>query len=348
MQSQTFTVAGITCSDCARRVEASVKQVDGVQDCQVDPLSGQLTVWLADPEVSAEPIARAVGTAGYTLMREHDVQHRSMQGFARFVLSKRETILTVIAAALTLAGLALTVAAAPLWSRAPLFAAAIVVGGVPVARHAIQEVLLSRRVGINTLMVIAVIGATFIGEWVEAAVVVVLFSLGEALEGYAADQARRTLDSLLDLAPPVARKLVPTGEIQEIQVEHLAAGDRVLVRPGDRVSADGIVCAGQSAVDQAPITGESVPVEKEPGDEVFAGTINITGALEIEVNRVAADNTLSRMVALVQEAQARQAPVQRFIDRFARVYTPVVAGAAVLIATVPPLLFGEPFLGEQG
>jgi len=347
MQSHTFTVAGTTCSDCARRVEASVKQVDGVQECQVDPLSGRLTV-LTDPEVSPEPIARAVETAGYTLVREQDMRHRSTQGFARFVLSRRETVLTVIAAALTLAGLALTVAAAPLWSRTSLFMAAIVVGGVPVARHAIQEVLLSRRVGINTLMVIAVVGATFIGEWIEAAVVVVLFSLGEALEGYAAEQARRTLDSLLDLAPPVAQKLLPTGEIQEIQVEHLAAGDRVLVRPGDRVSADGIVRAGRSAVDQAPITGESVPVEKKPGDEVFAGTINITGALEIEVNRVAADNTLSRMVALVHEAQARQAPVQRFIDRFARFYTPVVAGAAVLIATIPPLLFGEPFLGEQG
>jgi len=120
------------------------------------------------------------------------------------------------------------------------------------------------------------------------------------------------------------------------------------VRPGDRISVDGVVWAGESAVDQASITGESVPVEKKSGDEVFAGTINTTGALEVEVTRPAADNTLSRMVALVREAQSRQAPVQRFMDRFARVYTPAVAGVAALVAVVPPLFFGQPFWGDHG
>jgi Cd2+/Zn2+-exporting ATPase len=217
-----------------------------------------------------------------------------------------------------------------------------------VARHAFQELWLARSLGINALMVIAVVGAVFIGEWAEAAIVVVLFSLGEALEGYAAEQARSALESLLDLAPPVALKLLPTGKTQEVAVEQLAVGDRVLVRPGDRVSVDGVVRAGESAVDQAPITGESVPVEKKPGDEVFAGTINTRGALEVEVTRLAADNTLSRMVALVQEAQSRQAPVQRFVDRFARVYTPAVACLAVLVAVVPPWLLGQPFWGDGG
>jgi len=178
--------------------------------------------------------------------------------------------------------------------------------------------------------------------------VVVLFSLGEALEGFAAEQARGALESLLDLAPPVALKFLPTGETQEVTVEQLAVGDRVLVRPGDRVSVDGVVQAGESAVDQAPITGESAPVEKKPGDEVFAGTINTTGALEVEVTRLAADNTLNRMVALVREAQPRQAPVQRFIDRFAQVYTPTVAGVAALVAIVPPLFFRQPFWGDHG
>jgi Cd2+/Zn2+-exporting ATPase len=131
-------------------------------------------------------------------------------------------------------------------------------------------------------------------------------------------------------------------------VEQLTIGDRVLVRPGDRVSVDGLVLAGRSAVDESPITGESVPVEKERGDPVFAGTVNAHGALEVQVTRLAADNTLSRMVALVQEAQSRQAPVQRFIDRFARVYTPAVAVVAALMAAVPPLLFGQPFWGEHG
>jgi len=122
----------------------------------------------------------------------------------------------------------------------------------------------------------------------------------------------------------------------------------VLVRPGDRVSADGIVRTGASAVDQAPITGESIPVEKRPGDPVFAGTINVTGALQVQVTHLAADNTLSRMVGLVREAEARQAPVQRFIDRFARVYTPTVTALAVLVAAVPPFFFGQPLWGERG
>jgi len=257
-------------------------------------------------------------------------------------------MMTAVAGVLTLLGLAVTVAGAPPWSRTTLFAVAIVVGGMPVARHAFQEVWLSRSLGINTLMVIAVIGAAFIGEWAEAAIVVVLFSLGEALEGYATEQARGALDGLLDLAPPVALKLLPAGDTQEMAVEQLAIGDRVLVRPGDRVSVDGVVRAGESAVDQASITGESVPVEKKLGDEVFAGTINTTGALEVEVTRLAADNTLSRMVTLVREAQSRQAPVQRFIDRFARVYTPAVAGAAALVAFIPPLIFGQPFWGSHG
>ncbi len=146
----------------------------------------------------------------------------------------------------------------------------------------------------------------------------------------------------------MALKKLPNGEMREAPVEQVAIGDLVLVRPGDRVSVDGIVRAGQSGVDQAPITGESVPVDKKPGDEVFAGTINTTGALEVEVTRLAADNTLSRMVRLVQQAQSRQSPVQRFIDRFARVYTPAVTAVAALVAIVPPLLFGQPFWGEHG
>ncbi|MDY7079860.1 MAG: cation-translocating P-type ATPase [Chloroflexota bacterium] len=352
METKTFAVAGLTCTDCARRLEAAVGQVDGVSDCHADAATGTLTVSLVTPGVSTEPIAKAARATGHTLITgRRPSQEGASQGwigFIRFVFSKRETALTAIAGLLTLLGLALTVSGAPIWSSTSLFVIAIVVGGIGVAHDAFQELWLSRSLGINTLMVIAVTGAAFIGEWAEAAVVVVLFSLGEALEGYATEQARGALDSLLDLAPPMALKLLPSGETQETAVEQLAVGDRVLVRPGDRVSADGFVHAGQSAVDQAPITGESIPVEKGPGDQVFAGTINTTGALEIEVTHLAVDNTLSRMVALVQEAKSRQAPVQRFIDRFARVYTPAVTVMAVLVATIPPLFLGQPFWGESG
>ena len=363
MPTKTFTVEGPTCIDCAARVRATVSQVEGVDDCQVNHAAGTLTVSPAGPDLPTEEIARAVRAAGYALVTDRRPEpcpadrtgRRPILGFARFLLSERETTPTAVAGLLTLLGLILALVDSPLWSQTALFAAAIVVGGIPVARHAFQELWLSRSLGINTLMVIAVIGAAVIGEWAEAAIVVVLFSLGEALEGYAAEQARGALEGLLDLAPPVALRLPPASvgqrsltEPHEVAVEQLTIGDRVLIRPGDRVSVDGLVRAGESAVDQAPITGESVPVEKKPGDTVFAGTINTSAALEVEVTHLAADNTLSRMVALVREAQSRQAPVQRFIDRFARVYTPAVAGVAVLVAVVPPLIFGQPLWGDHG
>ncbi|MBC7250615.1 MAG: cadmium-translocating P-type ATPase [Anaerolineae bacterium] len=355
MTTKSFIVTGLTCTDCAARVKAAVSKVEGVDDCQLDPTTGILTVSLSRPDLPAEQIANAVSSAGHTLVideSERRQRDKPLWGFVRFVFSRRETTLTAIAGWLTLLSLALTVIGMwfplPAWSTIAPLAAAIVVGGIPVARHAWQELWLARGLGINTLMVIAVTGAVFIGEWAEAAIVVVLFALGEALEGYATDRARSALDSLLDLAPPMALKLLPTGETRETPVEQLTIGERVLIRPGDRVSVDGVVRAGESAVDQAPITGESVPVEKKPGDEVFAGTINTTGSLEVEVTRLAADNTLSRMIALVREAQSRQAPVQRFIDRFARIYTPAVAVIAALVAIIPPLFFGQPFWGERG
>jgi Cd2+/Zn2+-exporting ATPase len=327
-----------------------VGQVTGVQSSRADHATGQLTLSLAGPDLNTEHIAEALSSAGYSLVNEwghHDGMHaHPVVAFARFVFSKRDTALTAVAGALTLIGLALIVARAPGWSRMAPFAAAIAVGGAPLARRAWQEAALSRSLGINTLMVIAVVGAVIIGEWAEGAIVVVLFSLGEALEGFAAEQSRQALDKLLDLAPLRALLLLDSGETREVAVEQLRIGDVVLVRPGDRVSVDGTVVSGTSSVDQAAITGESVPVSKQPGDRVYAGTVNTFGALQAEVSRLAGDSTLSLMVRLVQEAQARQPRVQRFMDRFARIYTPSVAVVAALVATVPPLLLDQPLVGD--
>jgi Cd2+/Zn2+-exporting ATPase len=342
--------------------------MEGVQDCLVDHNTGTMVVYLQTLDPPTEQIAEVVEKTGHRLLVADERKQSPISepargpvaGFVRFVWSRRETQLTAIAAALTLLGLGLAwvdlYVGAPILSmlKVALFASAILVGGLPLARFAFQELWFSHSVGINLLMVVAVSGAAIIGEWAEAAIVVVLFSLGEALEGYATERARRALDGLLSLAPPVALKLLAGAEPSaaprtvEVPVEQLEIGDRVLVRPGDRVSVDGVVRAGLSAVDQSPITGESVPVDKGPDDPVFAGTINTSGALEVEVTHLAADNTLNRMVRLVQQAQSQQAPVQRFIDRFARYYTPVVAGAAVLIALLPPLLWGQAFWGSEG
>ena len=324
----------------------TVGKLDGISESQVDLAAGTLTISYVG-ELDAEQVGRAVEAAGHRLIVGRRQNDPHILGFVRFLFAQRDTTLTAAAGGLTILGLLLALLDWEMGSLV-LWVAAILVGGAPIAQLAARELWHTRSLSINTLMVIAVAGAAFIGEWAEAAIVVTLFALGEALEGYAADRARSALDGLLELAPPVALRLLPGGDLEEVPVERLVVGDRVLVRPGDLVSVDGVVRSGRSTVDQSSITGESMPQDKELGDEVFAGTVNGDGALEVDVTRLAADNTLSRMVALVQDAQSRQAPVQRFIDRFARVYTPAVTVAAVLVATVPPLLFGAPFLGERG
>ena len=366
--AKTYTIEGLTCPDCAARIQGAVGQMENINECIVDPLAGTITVHLSTLEVPLAEMSQIVDKTGHRLIVEQerapqattspadqpDRSDQAVLGFFRFILSRRETTLTAAAALLSLLGLALAWAHLYLDVRAlgivqiVLFGAAILVGGLPLARYAFQELWYSKRVGINVLMVIAVTGAALIGEWAEGAIVVVLFSLGEALEGYATERARRSLDALLRLAPPTALKLRADGTTSEVSVEELAVGDRVRIRAGDRVSVDGIVRAGSSAVDQSPITGESVPVAKISGDEVYAGTINASGALDVEVTHLAADNTLNRMIRLVQQAQAQRAPVQRFIDRFAQVYTPTVAVVAALIAVLPPLLFQQPLWGDKG
>ncbi len=348
METKTFKVQGLHCTDCAGVIQCAVTNLEGVNSCKVDVETGRLTLWLDTADFDTTPVAKIVAETGHKLLPEQTSAEKAPTlSFFRFMLSERETLQTTIAGGLTLLGLILHWTGLLVPLQIALFVVAILVGGLPVARHAWQEIR-ARSLGINALMVIAVIGAGVIGEWSEAAIVVTLFSLGEALEGYATERARGALEQLLDLLPPVALKLQPDGSTVETPIAELALHDRVVVRPGDRVSVDGIVRSGQSAVDQAAITGESIPVDKAPGTSVYAGTINTFGALEIEVTSLAADNTLNRMIQLVQESQARQAPVQQFVERFARIYTPIVTISAALIAIAPPLVTGQPFWGEAG
>jgi Cd2+/Zn2+-exporting ATPase len=191
---------------------------------------------------------------------------------------------------------------------------------------------------INVLMVIAVAGAMALGDWREAAAVVWLFAVAQALEARSLDRARHAIRSLMQLAPDVA-VVRREGREREVSASDVRVSDVVIVRPGQRLPVDGVVVAGESAVNQAPVTGESWPAEKRPGDEVFAGSINGDGALEVEAVRPASDSTIARIVRLVEQAQQRRAPVQTFVDRFARRYTPAVVVLAIVLAVVPPLVF---------
>jgi Cd2+/Zn2+-exporting ATPase len=245
--------------------------------------------------------------------------------------------LTVLSGGALTAGLAATAFARPL-AAALLFVAGALVGGVYPARRAVTA-LRTRTVDINVLMVIAVAGALALGEWLEASSVVFLFALAQWLEARTLERARQAIRALVDLTPRDAIVKRNGGE-QRVAVDAIAVGDVVIVRPGDKVPLDGTIVGGHSDVNEAPMTGESLPVDKHPGDEVYAGTINGRGSLELAVTRVGPDTRLARIIHLVEAAQSRRAPVQSFVDRFAKIYTPTVIVLAVLVAAVPPLVAG--------
>ena len=250
-----------------------------------------------------------------------------------------QPVLVGISGCLTITGFLFQWFGAALWLETVALLGATMAGGLlifPAGWKAIR----SFKLDMNALMTVAVIGAWGIGEGAEAAVVAFLFALSELLESMSADRVRRSIESLLSLTPETAIRKLDDGEFEEVESSIVNIGEILIVRSGQRVPLDGIVIEGKSSVNQAPITGESVPVEKEPGQEVFAGTINCEGSFQMRVTKLASDSTLSRIIKQVEEAEQTRAPTQRFVDRFAAIYTPVVFVIAVLTALGPPILLG--------
>uniref|UniRef100_UPI00366E5E29 heavy metal translocating P-type ATPase n=1 Tax=Bordetella pertussis TaxID=520 RepID=UPI00366E5E29 len=231
----------------------------------------------------------------------------------------------------------------PVYVAAALALAAILACGLSTYRKGWIAVR-NGNLNINALMSIAVTGAMLIGQWPEAAMVMFLFNVAELIEARALDRARHAVRGLLDLAPQTATARQPDGSWAEVPAARLRPGDLVRVRPGERIAADGTISEGQSAIDQSPITGESLPVEKGPDDDVYAGTVNASGSFDYRVTAAAGNTTLDRIIHAVEQAQGARPPTQRFIDRFSRIYTPAVVGLAVLVALAPPLLLGHAWL----
>lgn len=219
-----------------------------------------------------------------------------------------------------------------------VFAVAVLAGVYSFARKAAVLAMSGSPFSIEMLMTVAALGALIIGEAEEAAAVVFLFSVGELLESVAADRARAGIRALASLAPKTAVLLDAQGGQRNVPAASLQVNDMVLVRPGDKVSADGVITQGTSSLDDSPITGESIPVVKALGDKVFAGSINLDGALQVRVQKTASDNTIARIIELVEEAQASKAPTARFIEKFSRYYTPTVMALALLVIIIPPLV----------
>lgn len=334
----SLLIRAVDAEDAARRIESGLRAVEGVLSASANVAAQRVGVEFDRRVIDVPGIEDRLRGMGYG-PRSDDPSTRLSVGAPVAWLRKNTEL------ALSLgAGLLLTVAwAGERWLGLPggaailLYALAYLAGAWDILGHLLKQVREGRAgFDIDLLMLVAAIGAAVLGEWAEGAFLLFLFSLAHALEHLALDRARGAIRALGDLAPRSARVL-QDGEIRDVPVEDVEPGSWVIVRPGERIPVDGTVRNGRSAVDQAPITGESVPVEKDEGDEVFAGTVNGDGALQVETTRAAGDRTLDRVIELVEEAQTKKAPTERFTDRFERVFVPVVLVAAVLIAVVGPM-----------
>jgi len=319
--------------DCHEEVvilERRLKPLAGMEAISADVVGQRLHVTYDAAKLTTAAMVDAVGQTGMRMWLEHEQPRTS----ARDVRARQW--LTAASGGALVAGIAASMAGQPL-AAAGLYLAAAAAGGIYPVRRAFSA-LRSRTIDINALMVIAVIGALALNQWQEAASVVFLFALAQWLEARTLERARLAIGALVDLSPREALVKDSAGE-RWVPVEAIGTGVEIIIRPGDKVPLDGRVTAGHSDVNEAPITGESLPIDKKPGDELYAGTINGRGVLELEVTRVGKDTRLSQIIHLVEVAQSQRAPVQSFVDRFARIYTPAVIALAALVALVPPLAF---------
>ena len=335
------------CASCLDTIRRGMVRRPGIIAVEGSPVTRRLEVDYEPEVVDAETIRRDIGDLGYTVLLPTVGGAEEIR-----VWSSRRAHRTYLAGVLFFAGLVSRLVlhgtivdshGGPAWPGGEdlLFVAAAVVGASNFLPRAIGA-LRGRVLDMHVLMLLAVIGATAIGEYMEAAAIAFLFSVAELLEGFASERAEASVRSLMELSPEVARVRRGDREIS-LRAADVAAGDLVVVRPGERIPVDGEVVEGRSAVNEAPITGESMPAEKETGDHVYAGSILHEGFLVVRSERDAGDTTLARMIRLIEEAERRRSPSERFVERFARYYTPVVTVGAVLVVLVPVVAFGQPF-----
>jgi Cd2+/Zn2+-exporting ATPase len=328
----TFKIEGMDCHEEVAILERRLKRLTGLEALDADVLGQRLRIKYDAAKLSTGSIAEAVAQTGMRAWLEHEEPAPAPAS-----AMSRLRLLTVSGLAFVL-GIAAPLLGAPASITWIPFVASIALGGIFTGRRAIAS-LRGGILDINVLMVIAVGGAMALGQWTEAASVVFLFALAQLLEARAMDRARGAIRALMDLAP-VEAIVRRNGLEQRVAVDDVRVGDTILVGPGEKLPLDGQVIAGDSYVNQAPVTGESLPIEKTAGDDVFAGTINGRGALDVVVTRLRRDSTLARIIHLVERAQAQRAPSQTFVDRFARIYTPAVLAIAVVVALAPPLILG--------
>lgn len=339
-----YHIEGMDCASCVGKIETALVRMPGVCDIQLNFATEKLELTLAsDAATQLSDIEKTIKRLGFGISAIKDEQitanndNQSAEQRQRWWQTRKGKQVVSLGILMSIAyALTLLFPAYGLW----VFAVAVLAGVYPFARKAFALATSGSPFSIEMLMSVAALGALIIGEPEEAAAVVFLFSVGELLESVAADRARAGIRALASLVPKTAILLDAQGVQRDVPAASLQVNDLVLVRPGDRVSADGVIVQGTSSLDDSPVTGESVPVVKTVGDEVFAGSINVDGAINVRVEKTAADNTIARIIELVEQAQASKAPTARFIEKFSRYYTPAVMAIAALVIILPPLALG--------
>lgn len=326
-------VRGLDCESDANRIRRGLAGFPGVSETKVNPGAARVTLLYDSAVTTPDALRDKLDDLGFPPQGEMDVPGPPKPWRNPKVLT------SALSGLLALAGwlLALSIGETPI--SIVLYLSAILIGGYYFGREALEELIFERKVTIMLLMAVAAVVATAMGEPFEGAILVFLYSISEAAEGYTEEKTRSAVRALMDLAPKTAT-VQRDGRDIEVPVEELVPGDVFLVRPGQGVPTDGEVLGGSSGVNQAPVTGESMLVEKRAGDVVFAGSINGEGALEVRANKAFADNTISRIIQMVEEAHERKGTSHRWIERFGNRYSPAVLGIGVLMAVMPPLLFG--------
>ncbi|PES41798.1 heavy metal translocating P-type ATPase [Priestia megaterium] len=327
---KTYLIEGMDCAACANTIVNHLKTVPAVKDVRVNFSTGKAQI---EHDNEADDIIKEVSKAGYTATlvtssrQSAEARHHKGQN-GPIVFSGILIALGFIGSHTGIASYMTTV----------LYAIAMIVSGYKPAKSAYYGIK-SRSLDMNVLMTVAALGAAVIGEWLEGATVVWLFALGVALQTRSIEQTRNSIRGLMDLAPSEAW-VKENGQLIKKAAEDISIGTTIVVKPGDRIPLDGEIINGESSINQAPITGESIPVDKVIGDAVYAGTINESGSLEIKVTKLVEDTTISKIIHLVEEAQEKKAPTQAFVDKFATIYTPIVFILALFIMVIPPLFDG--------
>ncbi len=334
-QESVLTIHGMDCAEETGMIRKKLDGMDGIESLDFNIIRGTVTVTYEDDLIDEPEIRKLIEQTGLRVATGDEAVDES------FWARRGKLVLTAVSGVLILAGAFTGFLVGRTDIAVPIYISGILTGGYHIFRKALASIR-ARAADMNLLMSIAVVGAVLIGEWLEATVVIFLFSIAGLLESFSMEKARSAIERLMDIAPDFARVRRDGNEV-ELTPDQVKPGDLIIIKPGERIPLDGEVETGGSFVDQSPITGESKVISKQPGDEVFAGTLNQQGYLEVRVTREVADTTLARIIHLVEEAGARRAPSQNFVDRFARYYTPAVIGLAMILAVFPPLFFQEPF-----